>query len=186
MTPSLRRSVPLVAAILVLAGRAAAEPHSRTGVFIGFGFGLESVSWRDLDGDRNVEASGVMSLRAGSAVRPDLLVGVECWGWTRDDESATRVRLGAATLAVSYFPGAAGFFMRLGAGLAYGSVENAELDPSRLSDTGIAVLFAPGYEWRITQRFALGAQGDIVYLGLHDGVEDAFGYGVNAQFNWYW
>jgi hypothetical protein len=102
------------------------------------------------------------------------------------------VKLTSTTLCVTYFPGNAGFFVRLGAGFAYGRIE---VDPAASvtsipaateSESGLAVDLAPGYEWRLSGRFAIGAQGDVVYLGLGDALENAFGYGVSAQFNWYW
>ena len=194
-----RRSVPAALAGLLIAAAASAEPHTRNGLCLGLGFGLESVSWTDADGDRNVEGSGTGNARAGYAIKPDLVLGIEFWGWAKDYEISTTtlpvpvdVRLTATTIGVTYFPGNAGFFVRLGAGIAYGrievnpppSVDSVAADAE--ADTGIAVSLAPGYEWRLTPKFALGAQGDIVYLGLGGALEDAFGYGLNAQFNWYW
>jgi hypothetical protein len=190
---------PLAAVVLLAAATAAsAEPHTRTGVFAGFGLGLESFSWTERDGDRAVEGSGSLNARVGYALKPHLLLGAEFWGWAKEYEIQLTegtvpvdVRLTATTVAVTYCPGGAGFFLRLGAGLAYGSIETTP--PSTVAvaavsegKAGLAIAFAPGYEWRITSRFALGAQGDVVYLGLGGPLEDAFGYGVNAQFNWYW
>jgi hypothetical protein len=160
---------------------------------------MESVSWTDEEGDRKVEGSGAGNARIGYAVKPDLVVGVEFWGWAKNYDISTEtlpvpvdVKLSATTLAVTYFPGNAGFFIRLGAGFAYGRIK-VEPPPSvtsvpagTQSYTGFAVDLAPGYEFRMTQRFALGAQGDVVYLALGDALEDVFGYGVSAQFNWYW
>jgi hypothetical protein len=178
---------------------AAAAPHVRTGICAGVGFGMESVSWSDQDEDRNVEGSGAANARVGYMVRPDLAVGVEFWGWAKNYDISTEtlpvpvdVKLTATTLAVSYFPGGDAFFMRLGVGLAYGRVE-VEPPPSvtsvpatTQSYTGFAVDFAPGFEFRMTQKFALGLQGDLVYLDLGEALEDVFGYGLSAQFNWYW
>ena len=57
---------------------------------------------------------------------------------------------------------------------------------SKDTRSGFAVNFAPGYEWRVARRFALGFQGDVVYLGIDGDLSNVFGYGLNAQFNWYW
>jgi hypothetical protein len=195
-----RRSLLLVAIVCIAAPVAAkAAPHKRVGLCAGIGFGVESVSWTDADGQRDTENSGTANARVGYAVKPDLVVGLEFWGWAKESEIQTstapvpvNVRLSATTLCATYFPGGAGFFLRMGAGLAYGRLE---VDPpssvttipaSDDSETGFAALLAPGYEWRFTPRFALGAQGDVVYLGLGNALENGFGYGINAQFNWYW
>ncbi len=174
-----------------------AAPHVRTGFCAGIGFGVESVAWSE-DGTRQPsESSGVMNARAGWALRPDMVAGVEFWGWAKDYELLAgdfpvpvEVKLGAATACVTLFPDAGGFFVRVGAGLAYGRVS---IDPppsvgesNEETRTGFAASIAPGYEWRVARRLALGFQGDIVYLGLGDPLDNAFGYGINAQFNWYW
>lgn len=200
MKAVLRRSLPIV--MLLCAAwplAAAAAPHVRNGFTIGVGFGIESVAWSDEDGRRPAEGSGVTNARAGYALKPDLVLGAEFWGWAKDYELSTstlpvpvRVKLAATTACVTLFPDAGGFFVRLGAGLAYGEV-SVEPPPSvtdvpadKETRTGFAANLAPGYEWRVSRRFALGAQGDIVYLGLGEPLHDVFGYGINAQFNWYW
>jgi hypothetical protein len=176
-----------------------AAPHTRTGFCAGIGFGMESVSWTDEDGDRGAEGSGATNARVGWAIKPDLVLGLEFWGWAKDYEIGTHtlpvpvdVKLAATTLCVTYYPGNAGFFARLGAGYAYGRIgveppsSVTEVPAVKESKGGLAVDIAPGYEWRLSERFALGAQGDIVYLGLGEPLENAFGYGLSAQFNWYW
>ena len=178
---------------------AMSAPHVRTGFCVGVGFGIESVSWTDEDGRNPAEGSGAGTARVGYALKPDLVLGIEFWGWAREFDILTETlpvpvntRLTATTLCVTYFPGGGGFFARLGAGLAYGSMT---LDPPSSvtsvperneSRRGFALDVAPGYEWRIARSLALGAQADIVYLGLGEPLENAFGYGLSAQFNWYW
>jgi hypothetical protein len=201
MRPVLRRSLSLL--VLACAAwplNALAAPHVRNGFCVGVGFGLESVAWDDPDGDRHpAEGSGVWNARAGYAFKPDLVLGVEYWGWAKSYELSTstlpvpvEVKLSAATACVTYFPGAAGFFVRAGAGLAYASVavepppSVTDVPSSKDTRNGFALNFAPGYEWRVARRFALGFQGDVVYLGLDGDLSNVFGYGLNAQFNWYW
>jgi len=187
------------ALVLATAAGARAESHVRAGFCAGFGMGLESVSWNDVSDERRVEASGVVTARAGWALKPTLVAGVEFWGWAKEYEVLTssggvpvNVQLSATTAALTWYPGADGIFFRLGAGLAYGKVDidapsgSGAAAAETGSKTGLAVLFAPGYEFRVTKHFALGAQGDIVYMGLSEPLDDAFGYGLNVQFNWYW
>ncbi|HET6347477.1 MAG TPA: outer membrane beta-barrel protein [Candidatus Krumholzibacteria bacterium] len=200
MSHGLRRG--LVVAALALAARpvdAGAAEHTRNGVCAGVGFGIESVSWTQEGDRRPAEGSGTLTARVGFAVKPDLVLGVEFWGWSQDHELSTptlpvpvNVKLTATNACASFFPGNTGVFLRFGLGLAYGRVKQ-EPPPSVTnvpavteSRTGVAFNFSPGYEWRVAPRLALGAQGDIVYLGLGDVLKNAFGYGLSAQFNWYW
>jgi Outer membrane protein beta-barrel domain len=200
MRPLPPRWLPAFAfAVIALPGRASAEPHIRNGLCLGVGFGLQSISWEDEEGNRTFEDSGVFNARAGWAVEQDVVLGVEFWGWAKTYEISTLtlpvpvdILLSATTLGLTYFPGNAGFYVRLGAGLAYGRIDvtpppAVDFEPAgSQSETGIAVALAPGYEWRFTPHFALGAQGDVVYLALKDVAKNAYGYGVNAQFDWYW
>jgi hypothetical protein len=200
MSLLLRRWLLILAVMCAgVPGAAAADPHIRTGLCVGVGFGIESVAWTDEYGDRHTEGSGSGNARIGYALKPDLVLGVEMWAWANEYEIGTHtlpvpvhVKIAATDLCATYFPGGGGFFLRLGAGFAYGEVRVeppasvTEVAPSKNSETGFAVNFSPGYEFRVARHLALGAQGDVVYLGLGGPLEDVFGYGINAQFNWYW
>src|SRR5712672_1331174 len=165
MRPVFRVLVVLV--VMMCAGwplSVAAEPHVRTGFCAGVGFGLESVAWSDEDGRRPAEGSGAANARVGYALKPDLVLGVEFWGWAKSYQFSTStlpvpvdVKLASTTACVTYFPGAGGFFVRLGVGFAYGrvtqdpppSVTNVpHLEESR---KGFAAEVAPGYEWRVAK-----------------------------------
>ncbi len=188
-----------LAVFAVSPGRASAEPHTRTGFFVGFGLGSGNASWDWFDG-RSSEWSGSGSLRLGMALANDFLLGLEAWRWSHDYQVETSAApvpveagLTAVTLAATYFPGNAGFFLRGGVGVADGRVDVSP--PSGVSfpvsgqtrDTGVAVLGALGYEMRLTSRFALGAEGDVVYLGVAgEAIDTVFGYGIAVELNWYW
>lgn len=202
MTATLRTAAAFALVLAGLAPAALAAPHVRTGFTVGAGFGIESVSWTDPNGERDVEGSGAINARIGWALKPGLVLGVEVWGWSKEnavevsestDDVLVKFRLAAVNASATFYPGNAGLFIRLGTGLAYGRYQVTvppgvtTVAPDLQSDTGISVSLAPGYEWRFATHFALGAQGDVVYLGIGGGpYEDVFGYGVNAQFNWYW
>jgi len=92
---------------------------------------------------------------------------------------------------VTYFPGNAGFMLRGGLGLALVSADAEETAftpaASFSPDPGLAVLAAVGYEFRLTEKFALGADFDMLYLDVSDASLDrAYVYGLNLQLNWYW
>jgi len=200
MKPQGRTLLALALAVVAVAtDRARAEPHTRTGFFVGFGLGSSNASW-NWSGGRSSEWSGGGSLRLGMALANDLLLGVEAWRWAHDYQIETstapvpvEARLTAATLAATYFPGNAGFFLRGGVGVADGRVDVSP--PSGVSfpvsgqtqDTGLAIIGALGYETRLTSTFALGAEGDVVYLGVGgEAIDTVFGYGIAVELNWYW
>jgi hypothetical protein len=199
---------------LCIASGAHAEQPERDGWTAGFGLGGSYISWTWADGDRRSEGSGAANARVAYAFKPDVLVGVEWWGWAKDYEIGStpqdvpaNITLMCATAAVTVFPGDVGFFFRLGAGVAMGS---SEITPpptvqfpisGETDDTGFAGLFAVGYETGVTPRLALGGAIHFVYmtLGGDDEVplapngatvsnpfDDTLGYGLTVQFNWYW
>ena len=85
MSSSLRRSILAVTiACLGAPGVAAAAPHIRTGLCVGGGFGIESLTYTDQYDEKFVEGSGTANARIAYALKPDLMLGVEFWGWANE------------------------------------------------------------------------------------------------------
>jgi hypothetical protein len=177
-----------------------ADPPVRNGWSVGFGVGVGWTAWTWPDGARRTEGSASGNLRVGWAVRNDCLVGLEMWGWSKSysieyvpENVPTETIVWAATPAVTYFPGDAGFFVRGGVGVGQARA-NVTPDPSvdfpvrgDMHDTGVALLAAAGYERPLTPRQALGVAVHGVYLAVHEApFDDVTGYGATVQFNWYW
>ena len=111
--------------------------------------------------------------------------------WARSEDGAT-LGFQAVTAALTYFPGNLGAYLRGGVG--FGN-SNFEVDTQVLgfpvnvgnTDSGWALLAAGGYEWRLSNKFALGPELEFVYFGLGGELIDAAGI-INGtlQFNWYW
>jgi hypothetical protein len=179
-------------------GAGHAEPHTRNGWYAGLGYGG---NWArvDISGTPESQWAGTLNLRAGYALQTDLLLGAEYTRWSKDYEIGRlsgdiplEVTLAGAVVAVTYFPGNAGFMLRGGCGVAFADVNVDNPPPGSAVETaspdpGVAALVAVGYEVRVTTRLALGADFNMLYLGVSDDVVDgAFVYGLNLQFNWYW
>lgn len=188
----MRTITVIVAALGVLLGSSvswAAQPHQRSGFFIGFnlGAGNAEISVPDV-GDSDRAWGGAADFRLGGAIKEDLLLGAESSGWAKDKDGTT-VTLSAIALAATYYPGNQGFFLRGGMGLATSSVE-IELTngfTQSKNETGFGLLGAMGYEWRLTKKFALGPQVEFVYLNIGgDLVDTANFFDVTLGFNWYW
>ncbi len=186
-------------ASLVATAASAAQPE-RTGLAVGFGLGGGSVSWTWPNDDRRTEQSGAGNVRVAWAVKPDLLVGVEFWGWAKDYEIGStpedvpaKLTLWSTAVVATYFPGDVGFFLRGGLGIGGG---RAEIDPppsvsfpvsGKVNDNGFSLLAATGYEAGITSHMTVGGAFHIVYVGLDGAAFDTvLGYGLTAQLNWYW
>jgi len=197
----------LAASLLVLVIPLAAhagKPHERTGFFIGFGLGAGSASWdwQVEDWGSADEWSGSGNFRIGGAVQPDLVLHLEATSWVKgwDVVSADGQRLGdadltlgVATFAVTYFPKNMGLLLRAGVGIATADakVPVGTAPPfdifAESTDTGFGMLAAVGYEWRLTNKFAMGPQIELVYLGIDgDFVKNAFVVDGGLEFNWYW
>ncbi len=169
---------------------AAGKPHNRNGFFIGFGVGAGSAGWdwgsETLGGDEST-GGGAGNFRIGGAIRNDITVGLESSGWVREEDNAT-VSLSVATFGVTFFPGNMGLYARGGFGFGSANSET-EIGDLTLSttDTGFAFLLATGYEFRLSDKFALGPQVEFAYLGL-DGeiIDTAHVVNGSLQFNWYW
>ena len=180
-----------------------AEPHVRNGWYAGLGYGgnYAKLDLADSQGyDEESEWSGTLNLRAGFAIDQNLLLGAEYIRWTKDYAIANLqgdipadVTLSGTVLAVTYFPGNAGFMMRGGLGVAMANVavepppQIADPPTDLEPDPGLAFLVATGYEARLTTRFALAGEFDVLYLGVSgDAIDHIYIYGINFQFNWYW
>lgn len=199
------RILPALAIVLTIlvSDAAAGPPPERGGFFLGFGFGVGNASWdwAFVDGNES-EASGVFNLRIGGALREDIVLGLEAWVWAKrwdvllDDVSIAELQItfNATALAATYFPGNKGVFLRGGIGFGSAKTElkssfsggsTATFDPG--TDTGVALVGASGYEWRLTKKFALAPQVEILYLGISgDIIENIFEVDGTLQFNWYW
>ena len=199
-------------ALVTLAGssRAATHEHVREGFLLGFNLGGGSAQGQvegdgfEVSTDDRVGGVGV-GLRLGYAVRPDLVLGVESGGWGRQEdvilfgsEVTTTTTVVVSALAATWYPGEGGFFLRGGIGVGT-YTETAELGnlEAEVSDSGLGLLLALGYEWRLGTRFALGPQLDFGYVNLgevdvvdldgNQGTADlSFDYAIlTLVFNWY-
>jgi len=166
--------------------QATTHPHDRNGFVIGFSLGGGSAGIKDGD---SREGGGTGNFRIGYAVRPDLVLHFEGTGWTRTfaepigDVTWTFSTYGAS--ATYYVPNS-GAFIRGGIGAGVANVELASGGVKVSADeTGLGLVVAGGYEWRLTQKFALGPQVEFTYQDL-DLLGSSNVVGGGLGFNWYW
>lgn len=174
--------------------------QSRTGFFVGFGYGGGVAAWDRVPegiGDAS-EGSGTFHLRFGVALRDDFLVGFEGSVWAKrwdvgdvegNDLGELTLRLVASTVAVTFFPGNVGLALRAGFGIgaAFADVLDGVDGFSPSTETGFAMLGGMGYDWRITDRIAIGPEIQISYLAIDENwfAKPMFVDG-SVHLNWYW
>jgi hypothetical protein len=173
--------------VLVAPARAGSHPHDRNGFMIGFSVGGGSQGVEDED---EREGSGTGNFRIGYAVQPDLVVAFEGSGWTKTFDTAfgeATWTFSTAAAALTWYPGGQGAFLRGGVGVGTASVE-VDTGPFTVSDdeSGLGLLGAAGYEWRLTSKFALGPHAEFTWMDLSDEVGSANMFGGGLDFDWYW
>ena len=170
------------------------KPHDRSGFFIGFGLGFGTANYTTgsaLDGSTDDSGGGVGNFRLGGALTERVLLGLETSAWVRSENNAT-LTFTALTAALTWYPGDGGAYIRGGFGFGSskyeieGVVLGVPVDVSK-TDGGWTLLGAGGYEWRLTDKFALGPQLEVVYLGLGgELIDTASMVNVTLQLDWYW
>jgi Autotransporter beta-domain len=182
-------ALALASGILATVARAEPYPNDRNGFMIGFGLGAGSLGFED--GDQR-ETSGIGDFRIGYAVRPDVVLHVESNAWVKTYTDAllgsgdVTVTSSAVLAAVTYYPQGNGAYFRGGLG---GGRVSLEVDSNNVTvssdDTGFAALFAAGYEWRLTRKFAIGPHAEFTYESL-DILGTSTMFGGALDFDWYW
>jgi opacity protein-like surface antigen len=183
----------------------AQKPQNRSGFFVGVGFGAGAATWEWANpdfGDSPSEGNGTLNLRLGGAVSDNFVLGAEFQGWAKrwsllttggTDVGETTITLGSISLAATWFPGNIGVYLRGGVGVSWARWEIKQALFTQLSatleatDTGIGFLGATGYEWRVTEKFAIGPQVEIAWYAIQgDFIKEPFIVEVSIQSNWYW
>jgi opacity protein-like surface antigen len=185
----------LLATSLLPAGRAVAGQwgHERTGMVLGFNLGAGGAMAKfDADGgsietDRESGAGG--NLRIGYAVSPQVVLGLETSGWSRNEDEGdveSTWSLGLAAFGATWYPAAGGFFLRAGIGVGRAEIEWDAGNGQTVAgdDTGFGLTTGLGYEWRLTRRFALGPQLDLNYVDIGDGISMNW-FNATVGLNWF-
>ena len=197
----MRMSTRLAIALVALVVHFAAAPamagnheHSRSGFYLGLGLGWGNAG-AEINGTEDPDRanSGSGNFRFGWSVADNLTLGLESTSWFKNYDiegiNADLSLTGTVTaLALTYFPGNMGLYMRGGMGIATGTVEVTQGTASvSETETGLGWLGALGYEWRFTEKFALGPQFQYAYLNIEgDGTEKVDFVSLTAQATWYW
>jgi hypothetical protein len=189
-------SAVLVIALISMACMAspasAGQPHQRNGFFLGFGMGAGSAGW---EGTTDRTGGFVGNFRIGYAPAPEVTVGLESSSWLKQETVGTidlNLLYTVTTFGVTYFPGQNGLFLKGGIGFASANFETVVTLPGlgtgkgELNDTGLGLLGATGYEWRLTEKFAIGPEIELAYLNVGGAFKTANYVSASLMLNWYW
>ncbi len=197
MRPSSGIRVSSVIVFLFLAAqpaRAELHPHARTGFYLGLGVGFGNAGADvTLVEDLDRESGGTGSFRIGWMVREDLALGLESTLWMRPGEGDVAKELSwtfsITSLAVTYFPGGKGAYVKGGIGIGTTSVELDASGEKLASGVEIGVGFAAaaGYEWRVTEQLALAPQFEFAYLEIKEEITNNVDFfAMSVLGTWYW
>jgi len=159
------KRILITAAILTMLGTSAASaqgnPQRRDGFTISFGVGAGSagVTCEGCDSDR--ETAPAVYLRLGGAYRPNLILGGEINGWSKQEEDQGvegTITVATVNAIAQWYPEpAGGFFVSGGLGVGTMRVEAKIPGLATVSDrtTGFAYQAGAGYDIRLGKNFSL-------------------------------
>jgi hypothetical protein len=178
-----------------LTAQAVPYAHTRDGFTFGFSLGGGSGSW-DFEGlNTDSVGGGALGLRVGYAPNSHVAITANFDNWMRRDEVLevdVTLQTWTLTAGATVFPGspkswAGGFFLRggLGVGGTSAQFELNDLD-EKIQEGGIAGVLGIGYEFRLTQSFALGLSANGNAVGFDSDVIESAQFGsFILQANWY-
>jgi opacity protein-like surface antigen len=169
------------------------EVREDTGFFLGMNVGLAGSRFEYKDGSRRIHeeaTTGAMGgFRFGYRATRSLAVSLEAHGFggTRDrDEDWT---VGAAVVAVTWYPRGGGFYLRGGLGAGGGEFIHPDTDRKISTEERLAWMFGIGYDWRLSESFSLGLALEGFDMSIGDTVDldenDIGAGGLTMQFTWH-
>jgi hypothetical protein len=144
--------VTVVLSLTVAIAAQSQRPNTRTGFWIGFGFGDGSVG-SDCTSCGNDRTSGFSGhLRLGGTLSRSVLLGGETNGWFHSSGGVDE-NLGFATFVAMFYPSARGaFYIKVGVG---GMTYTADDGFDRITATAPAGSVGVGYEFRMGSNVSL-------------------------------
>ncbi len=159
--------IALAALAVLVEGVEAQQPQTRDGFYIGFGLGGGSFGCSDCT-DR--ESGPAATLKLGGTLRPNLLVGADISGWTKE-EGGARVTHSNVVAALQFYPSTTGgFFLKGGIGVSRleASASGGGFSFSA-SDDGLGLSAGLGYDIRLGSNFSLSPYGGFAWGNFEGG-----------------
>jgi hypothetical protein len=213
---SSRNKIPFAAFLVALIGLSAGvvsatEPHVRDGWLVGLSFGYTqgNIKWGAGEDQGNYRGGATPQIRVGRMVHEHLALGVDYNGWMLEKgEVPLKIRssLQSVSGTLTWYPGKggktplAGFYLRGGLGYAWAGLTFVEIDEeppekvpleqehgTRIDESGIAINFQLGYEFRLSRTFATGLGVGYNHLAIgRDIYDSAYYFPITLTGAWYW
>jgi len=170
------------AALIVLPQQAEAQrPQTREGFFIGLGIGGGSLSCATCDG-RDGSFTGKVTF--GGTLTPQLLLGVESSGWTKEENDARLTHANASAVAHFYPVATGGLFLSGGVGLSTleASTSSGSVTTS-VTETGFGFTAGAGYDVRVGNNFSVTPYGLYGWGDFDAGNADTFQFGIGVTWH---
>ena len=154
----------------------AQHPQVRKGFWIGFGIGYGSLHATCDNCSDSTVGSVSGRLRLGGTLRPNLLLGGDIVGWSKDEGTLTDYA-GGTSAAVYWYPmETGGFFLKGGAGFSYFSESGGGVASS---GTGFGFIVGAGYDVRVGRNISITPVGNFLWGSVGD-INTPFG----TAFGW--
>jgi opacity protein-like surface antigen len=174
---------------LLFAGPASAVTKvlktNHTGFYVGLGLGYGNLGINlknsSVSLDREGSTAGMFFI--GAALRPDLLLGLDAHGWTKENNGVTR-SISTSTICLTYYPSPQ-FFVKGGVVVGSADVKVDYNFYSRdYSESGFGATLGAGMEFRMTKHFALLPSAQWSYQSFDDFTSNVFSLTFNI--GWFW
>ena len=156
----------------------AQRPQTREGFFIGLGIGGGSLGCATCAG-REGSITGKLTL--GGTLSPQLLLGVESSGWTKEENDAWLTHANASAVAHFYPVATGGFFLSGGVGFSTLDVSTVSGSvTTSISETGLGFTAGAGYDVRVGNNFSVTPYGIYGWGDFDAGSADTFQFGIGV------
>lgn len=167
----------LLVVALAAPASAQANPQTREGFWISFGFGAGSLGCDECDDDR---LNGIqVNLKMGGTLSQRLLIGGEVNGWSKTENDATLTVTSVGPVLLFYPNPSGGLFLKGGLGLATAEIDFGLAD---FEENGVGLTFGLGYDARVGRGFALTPYFDVLVTNYDHGSLNTVAFGLG--FTW--
>jgi hypothetical protein len=196
--------------VLMQAGQASAlKPHIRDGWLVGVSYGYTQghIEWAN-ESKGSYQGGALPQMRFARMISRSVALGVEYHGWMLEKGVVPlklRSSLQSFTLAATWYPGQPGsalegFYLRGGAGYGWAGLTFVEIDEepqdhvpldqehgTRFDESGLAINFQLGYEFRLSKSFATGLGVGFDHLSINEEIyKSSYNFPITLTGAWYW